>query len=943
VRIESVTAVAFGPYSGDVLELSPGMNVVYGPNESGKSSWHAAIYAAMCGLKKTRGQPTREDRAFAARHRPWRGTSWKVTAVLALDDGRAIEIEQALGSGGTSTARDRATKKALTGDIVRAGAVDASTLLGLSRETAIATVFIRQADILRVLSDAGALQQYLEQAAATSSVDTTAQEALRRIAEYKKERVGLLRAGSRGPIATATQRLQQAREALDLAEERFESYQELLAERHAADAVVHDAERRLAELIEHEQERLRRERWVEIRAAERRLEQARSLASASGTSVDTIDKSLIASVNEAITTFKARPAELSPLEGPTAAELEAQLLALPDMPEGDLEPASEVSSLLERWRADEQRLAAHDENEPSAANVPNLPGPPSEIRRLADEIELPIPTVDGGLAEEVEARRVSPPPVAMSAPEVAATQPVSAPRSMAPTVMAGVLGVVGIVLVMVGQPIVGALVLVVAAAAGVAASRSKNRRTASPRGFAAPVPTAVAAPVDEELPRLEARLALQQEAQLQAQGRRDRAAARLAELGLHADPDSLRTVAAEAEAASSVETRHREWRRRRDELASNQMTTATALAAALATRGVAVAGDAEVADASARYAQECRARAEVARQAERRADVEAQLASTKAAEASREKGLAARTDAERQLRAAAEGAGCRAATVDELVEVLQAWVAKQGELDEARELHDKTIARLEQVLDGLTLDELEVEIGRLIEDAGEPPADETPMKDRSGELATAQAQAQQRRDRLSELVGQVDGAEKHLVDVAAAIEAEARAASEVARLTSLADDLDVAAEILGAAQEKVHADIAPVLNETIRPWVPRITRGRYDDIRVNPATLEIEAHEAWGQFRAATVLSHGTTEQLFLLLRLALAQRLTTTGESAPVILDDITVQSDADRTVAALDLLHELSGEHQVVLFSQEDEVRRWAEENLHVDRDRYIALVAR
>lgn len=91
------------------------------------------------------------------------------------------------------------------------------------------------------------------------------------------------------------------------------------------------------------------------------------------------------------------------------------------------------------------------------------------------------------------------------------------------------------------------------------------------------------------------------------------------------------------------------------------------------------------------------------------------------------------------------------------------------------------------------------------------------------------------------------------------------------------------------------------------------------------------------------MLSHGTTEQLFLLLRLALAQRLTTTGERAPVILHDINVQSDADRTVAALDLLHELSGEHQVVLFSQEDEVRGWAEENLHADRDRYIALVAR
>jgi exonuclease SbcC len=183
MRIESVTAVAFGPFAGDVLDLAPGMNVIYGPNESGKSSWHAAIYAAMCGLKKTRGQPTREDRIFGSRHRPWRGTSWKVTIALALDDGRTIEIEQDLGSGGRSTARDRGTKKALTGDIVRGGAVDGATLLGLTRETALATVFVRQADMLRVLQDAGGLQQYLEQAAASNTVDSTAQEALARIDE----------------------------------------------------------------------------------------------------------------------------------------------------------------------------------------------------------------------------------------------------------------------------------------------------------------------------------------------------------------------------------------------------------------------------------------------------------------------------------------------------------------------------------------------------------------------------------------------------------------------------------------------------------------------------------------------------------------------------------------------------------------------------------------
>lgn len=328
----------------------------------------------------------------------------------------------------------------------------------------------------------------------------------------------------------------------------------------------------------------------------------------------------------------------------------------------------------------------------------------------------------------------------------------------------------------------------------------------------------------------------------------------------------------------------------------------------------------------------------------RRVDRQAGAGAPRAAESSSEQELAARLAAEQQLRTVAEATSRDAPSIDELPEVLRAWLSAQEELDQDRQRRDKTSARLDQLLDGLTLDELEAEITELVAEAGDPPAHDAPqLKDRSAELSALQTRARRSRDTLSELVGKIEGAEKHLLDVSGAIEAEARVAAEVARLTALTEDLDAASEILGAAQEKVHADIAPVLNETIRPWVPRITRGRYDDIRVNPATLEVEAHEAGGQFRPATVLSHGTTEQLFLLLRLALAQRLTTTGEKAPVILDDITVQSDADRTVAALDLLHELSTEHQIVLFSQEDEVLSWAEQHLTASTDRLIRLDAR
>jgi exonuclease SbcC len=890
-------------------------------------------------MRKTRGQPTREDRDFANRHRPWRGSTWRVIVGVTLDDGRTIEINQDLGPGGRSTATDRGTNRPLTGDISQSGGVDGATLLGLTRETAIATLFVRQADMLRVLNQAGALQEYLQRAAATSGFDTTADEALARIAAYRKDQVGLLRVDSRGPIAMATRQLTEAREKLDTAEERFESYQQLLALRHEAELDVQRVEHELKEVAEHERERQRRERWAEIRAAERRLEQARQLTQqVIDTRVQVVDKQLVANVSRALTTFDTRPSEPPPLEGPTSNEVEAALATVPEMPAGDLEPSSEVSALLDQWRHELQRRAAHAEIEPSVPATPSWFGAPAELRRLAEELELRAPEVDPALVDEIEGRRSA--GDAQSSLTSPSPAPSTAKRLPVLLVIGALLAVAGAGLLTTGQPAIGLAVILVGAALAVVGVLTRHRGAS-----VAAIPATSVGPhsitTDPELPRLEARLVVQEEARAQTERRRDSAAARVTELGLPEDPSELRRLAAEGDAESTAEARHLEWQSRASELAAAEEAASEALRSSLSARGISLGGDLDLEGAFRRYTQQCRDRAGVARQAERRADLETQLASRRVAETAREQDRSKREAAEQQLLIVAQDAGCLAESIPQVADALRRWLAAQEEAVQLGQRHETATARLEQLLDGLTLDELKAEVGELLSGAGDPPRDDVaPPKDRSDELKALQEEALQLRETSSELVGQIEGAEKHLLDVSVAIESEARAGAEVARLAALAEDLDLASGILEAAQEKVNADIAPVLNETIRPWVPRITGGRYDDIRVNPATLEIEAHEAGGQFRTATVLSHGTTEQLFLLLRLALAQRLTTTDERAPIVLDDTTVQSDASRTVAALELLHELSVEHQVVLFSQEDEVGQWTEQHLHKPNDQLIYL---
>jgi exonuclease SbcC len=85
-----------------------------------------------------------------------------------------------------------------------------------------------------------------------------------------------------------------------------------------------------------------------------------------------------------------------------------------------------------------------------------------------------------------------------------------------------------------------------------------------------------------------------------------------------------------------------------------------------------------------------------------------------------------------------------------------------------------------------------------------------------------------------------------------------------------------------------------------------------------------------GNWRSAVQLSHGTQEQLYLLLRIAVTNILTRRGETCPLIFDDVSVHCDELRTDALLETLLELSATQQIIVFTQENGVLDWARERL-------------
>ncbi len=657
--IKRVTAHAFGPITEQTLDFADGMTVICGPNESAKSSWHAAAFAALCGRRRGRGSGHAADRAFADRHRPWHGGEWAVSAVIHLDDGRRVALRHDLDGRVDCHATDLDLGTDCAAEIMHDGAPDGSRWLGLDRESFAATACVFQAQVLTVLRHADGLSQHLQRSAATAGADTTAAAAIERIDEFRRDRLGTRtpsassprmasRPSSRsaptsGPLRAALEALREGQELLAAARRDRTDHEELLARAHRlrVQSDVADFTLRLHEAVALADE---------ARAAQGRLEAAARLVT----------------VASEATSASTPPSEIPP-----------------------------------------------------AMTTPPEPTPPAPAV---------LARISSGLRPQ--GRRV------------AATAGVAAVAA-------------GLLLLLTPVPAIIAMLCVLGGAISAAAGLAAHDGPRTPVGGASP---------DRPSPRA----AMTRSTRVEPPPTPDH-------------PD-LAAVRAEAEAA-------------------------------------------------------------------------------------------------------------RAGAVDAVGEFTSA------ELDSVR-------------------------------DAG--PA-------RLRELRSAARSA-------AEAAGAVDGAlaerSARLISVNEAEERLTRAEAEVARLRGLEQTLSLTRRFLVSAQEQVHRDIAPVLVEAVRPVVEAVTGGRYVDVLIDPGTLAVRVCGQSGRWRSAQRLSYGTAEQIYLLLRVALADHLTTATESCPLLFDDVTVHADEDRTGQILDLLHRQSHRRQIILFSQSSHVRRWARDHLDARRDALYEL---
>lgn len=126
-----------------------------------------------------------------------------------------------------------------------------------------------------------------------------------------------------------------------------------------------------------------------------------------------------------------------------------------------------------------------------------------------------------------------------------------------------------------------------------------------------------------------------------------------------------------------------------------------------------------------------------------------------------------------------------------------------------------------------------------------------------------------------------------------------------------------------AARDK-HSRIAPQLAKVAGQYLSEITSNTYNELHIGPnldITIRNPETKALAQ-GPEQFLSKGTVDQVYLALRLAMIQAMSSTGESIPMLLDDPFANYDTRRLKKALALLTRMGERHQILLFTCRDDV---------------------
>jgi DNA repair exonuclease SbcCD ATPase subunit len=164
-------------------------------------------------------------------------------------------------------------------------------------------------------------------------------------------------------------------------------------------------------------------------------------------------------------------------------------------------------------------------------------------------------------------------------------------------------------------------------------------------------------------------------------------------------------------------------------------------------------------------------------------------------------------------------------------------------------------------------------------------------------------------------------------EVAGHAERASQWAEQLAALQRRARVYDATLKALDTAERATIRTATRYLEKRMTVDLERVTAGRYRRVKVDDDNLGLRVYAPErGDWVDVSTLSQGTLDTVYLAARIGLV-RLVTGDRRPPLVMDDPFVTLDDERATRALELLHDVSADFQVIYLTTSDRYDKTAD----------------
>ncbi|MDI3280214.1 MAG: AAA family ATPase [Bacillota bacterium] len=248
------------------------------------------------------------------------------------------------------------------------------------------------------------------------------------------------------------------------------------------------------------------------------------------------------------------------------------------------------------------------------------------------------------------------------------------------------------------------------------------------------------------------------------------------------------------------------------------------------------------------------------------------------------------------------------------------WRSHQELLEKEKE-ERRQEELIREILGGETAELLSARAEELAQKAGaregESPADPAALRRLEEEIAALKEQAQElgkKRTYLATYISTSLAQKRPGAEIRHELE---HARAQLTELAQYRSALLLARELLTEVGEQMHREFAPLLSQKAGELIARLTGHRYTEVKVDNRLQLTAVDRATGRLVPLDELSRGTVDQFYFSFRLSLAEFFSSGDVHPPLLLDDSFSQYDDQRLHRALEYLVELAARRQVLLFT--------------------------